>query len=50
MLSLVKISQAVSEKTYKNYAILYIYRAQGQHSTHPDYMPPIQLLPLRFTR
>ena len=30
MWNLVKIAQAVSEKTFKNYTMLYIYIAQGQ--------------------
>ena len=29
-MNLVKIAQVVSEKTFKNYTILYMYIAQGQ--------------------
>ena len=35
MYNLVKIAQAVSEKTFKNYTILYINIAQGQEQITP---------------
>ena len=35
MWNLVKIGQAVSEKTFKDYAILYLYIAQGQGHIMP---------------
>ena len=35
MWNLVKTAQAVSEKTFKNYAILYMYIAQGQGQITP---------------
>ena len=35
MWNLVKIAQAVSEKKFKHYTILYIYIAQGQGQISP---------------
>ena len=35
MWNLVKIAQAVSEKTYKNYTTLYMYIVQGQQQITP---------------
>ena len=36
MWNLVKIAQAVSQKTFKNYTILYMYIAEGQEQITPQ--------------